>query len=233
MREKQTNEDEQSNDSSFSRRRVLSTGATGVAALGMPGLAAANSRFKESDASVFDAENWEVTADSPDSHVDTRVYVGPHKNAQPFHAEGNDEVSAQATTLSQKIRLGTIPDVVPVIGGSDLFIKVSATFGLTEVSADISVCVDDACLSIAGAGFTYSESEVCIDGKGTIKGIPVELEGCLTFNPSLNPVGLEVGGSVTGCLGRNLCDTDWSPSNGWDYGRTCGLCKTFSVSATL
>ncbi|SFR87585.1 hypothetical protein SAMN05216559_0378 [Halomicrobium zhouii] len=236
MSDEHTNESERSGTNAYSRRRVLNTSLTGLTATGVTGLAgpgtAAAQSTSAASSSGFDREEWDVEIDAKDPDVETRVYVGPEKNASPYEAGPRD------IELSEKLVLGTIPDEVPVIGGGDLGLKFEATFGFTEVSVNISICVDDSCLSLAGAGFSYSEAEVCLDTKGAYKGVPLDVEGCLLFNPSINPVGLEIGGSVKVCVGRNLCDPNGKKKGdetggGWEYSRFCGLCKEFGLSGTI
>ena len=162
------------------------------------------------------------------SPMSTRVYVGPNKNSEWPRAVTQDYLASRTA----KVYLGTIPDEVPAIGGSDLSLKFSVAFRFTKINADIAFCLDDTCITIVGAGYSYSKSTLCLDTKVSVSAVPITLEGCLTFNGSFDPLGVDVGISVEACIGRDLCDVNGS-GGGWDYNLACALCKSFSKSTTI
>jgi hypothetical protein len=121
--------------------------------------------------------------------------------------------------LKEKICIATIPDTVPEIGGTDICLELEAKFGLTEVSVSGDICFDNFCLTLLGAGITYSDAEICGDIRGKLKGIPLEVEFCLKFAPSINPVGLTIGVELTACLDLPKKAEEIYEKKGWEWTR--------------
>ncbi|WP_435320477.1 hypothetical protein [Haloarchaeobius sp. TZWSO28] len=228
-------EDGQEGNRTIPRRRILSSGLAGLGALGMAGLTHAETPGKPDeelvDPSEFDAD---ITSTSG-AVTDTETYVGPGStNGPTITAESMDgpTVGTEAiATLSEEVYVTTIPYSVPEIGGTDITLTFDATFGFTEVGVSVGICFDGFCLELIGASISYSNAEICADIRGKLKSIPLQVEGCFTFAPSLDPVGLEVGASVGVCLDLPKMEEIYE-RDGWEWTRRF-LCVSEDVSVTL
>lgn len=224
MSEKDT-PDEQSKETTLPRRRVLSASAAGLGAMGMSGISAAAG---QSDEPLVDPSEFETSITSTNSAVN-QTYVGTRATTE---AGTGPTVGTEAIAeLSEKVYLTTIPSTIPEIGGTDVHLTFNATFGTTEVAVSVGICFGDFCLTLLGAGISYSNAEICADVRGKLKSIPLQVEGCFTFAPSLNPVGLEVGASVEACLDLPKLEEIYE-RNGWEWTRKF-LCVSEDVSVTL
>lgn len=229
MSEKHTRETEQSGRSSIPRRKVLSAGVAGFGAVGVSGLSGTVAAAgKSSDEPLIEEEEWDadITSYSQDTVNYTETYVGPDRVS-----DGPSFEKQAIAELSETVYLATIPDSVPEIGGTDINLTFDATFGFTEVSVSVGICFDGFCLTLIGAGITYSNAEICFDVRGKLKTIPLQVEGCLTFAPSLDPIGLTVGGSVGVCLDLPKLEEIYE-RDGWEWTRKF-LCIEEGLSVTL
>lgn len=251
---------EEENGQEMQRRKVIKTmgvaggalagGASG--ALTLPGTASAKKgEIDTSDWLVdVDIENERQARVSTQTRPQaTEVYVGPNKNASPAESAIESRSMGDYTASTQDTKVGTenlsvsasatlltwdIPDVVPVIGGDDFELKISASVGLGGVSASFDACVGGECISVAGVNVGLGINTVDVSTKGTVYGVPFELTVSVTLNASVGDVwnpdpSLEVSASGEVCLGRDLCDEN--PS-GWEN-ITCMLCASAGTSVTL
>jgi hypothetical protein len=229
MPEKHTQETEQSDRSSIPRRRVLSASAAGLGTIGVTGLSGTvSARGSSSDEPLVEKEDFDadITSYTQDTVNYTETYVGPDRVS-----DGPSFEKEAIASLSERVYLATIPNNIPEIGGTDIELTFDATFGFTEVSVSIGICFGGFCLTLIGAGISYSDAEICFDVRGKLKTIPLQVEGCFTFAPSLNPIGLTVGGSVGVCLDLPKIEEVYE-KDGWEWTRKF-LCIEEGVSVTL
>ncbi|MGQ5515462.1 twin-arginine translocation signal domain-containing protein [Halococcus saccharolyticus] len=208
------------------RRFVKSLGAAGgVGAFGATGMTG-NAAAEESQEPLVDPSEFDTDITSTNSAVnytETDVTSGsPSTDPAP---------TPQAiASPSARFYVATIPYRIPVIGGTDIVLTIDATFGFTEVSISGGICFDNTCLTLLGAGISYSNAEICADIRGKLKAIPLRVDGCFRFAPSLNPAGLEVSASVEVCL--DVAPDSAYEQNGWEFaGRY--LCVQEDVGGTL
>ena len=227
--------DKQSKNTSISRRRILSTSLTGLGVMGMTGISSAASKGQSSQPLV-DPSEFEAEITSTNSAVkEAQAYANAESATSLSSSDTMDSGPSVGTEaiaeLNEDVYVATIPDTVPEIGGTDIHLTFNATFGLTEVSVSVGICFDSFCLTLLGAGISYSNAEICGDIRGKLKTIPLRVEGCFTFAPSLNPAGLEVGASVEACLDLPKMEEIYE-RDGWEWTRQF-LCVSEDVSATL
>ncbi|WP_128478284.1 hypothetical protein [Halorussus pelagicus] len=243
------------NDSNqdMQRRNVIkSLGVAGGALAGGAGTALSVPGIASAQEKELDPSDWIVNIDvesqsEPDISTSTRprateIYVGPNKtadaNQSAIHSRsvGGGDVSTQNLSVSASATLftWTIPDSVPHIGGEDVTIEVSASVGLSGVSASFDICVGGSCVSIAGVDVGFGGKTIDVSTKGTFYGVPFEVTVSVTLNASIgNPLNpdpsLELGGNGEVCLGREFCDED---DGGWER-VGCSLCRSAGTSVVL
>lgn len=241
------------------RRKVLKSLGVAGGALAIPGTAAAKGDETpvpgkdEIDTSdwLFDIDLTEVSRKSVRGKSarppETDIYVGPNKTVDASESTirqravgkrevdvGKSDVDTENFSASATLLTWEIPDVVPVIGGQDFDLQISASVGWGGVSASLSVVVAGYDISIGGFNVSLGENEAEVSGKGTVYGVPFEVSATLEVSAGMGSVWnpdpeLSVGAVGELCLGRDLCDED---ASGWEN-VGCMLCASVGDSVTL